>query len=271
MLALRSDVPDEEKIHAQLVVTRGAHQGLTLQALRVLTGLDLITLEKALAGLASARRAFCYDREARAYIADVFFEESAIACQQAAAAFHQRHPERQGLKRGELTAAWDKNLPPKLVHAVVEQLIKQGRLETQGEYLRLPGHAAAFNKDQAPLSEALLAAYQQAGMSPPNSGELLESLDVTPKQAAPVLAALRDAGKLVRVAEGVWYAAEHLEAAEKALREWFREHESIDLAGYKSVTGLSRKYLVALLEYFDAQRVTMRVGDARVLRGKASE
>ena len=42
----------------------------------------------------------------------------------------------------------------------------------------------------------------------------------------------------------------------------------LDIAGLKSVTNLSRKYLVALLEYFDAQQLTMRLGDARVLRKK---
>ena len=88
------------------------------------------------------------------------------------------------------------------------------------------------------------------------------------KEAAPILAALRESGKIVRVAEGVWYASEHLAVAEAAVRKWFADHDSIDLAGFKSVTGLSRKYLVALLEYFDSIKLTMRVGDTRILRQK---
>ena len=116
------------------------------------------------------------------------------------------------------------------------------------------------------MGEALLAAYKDAGLSPPNRNELLDSLKINKKDAAPVLAALRASGQLVRVAEGLWYAAEHLAAAEATLRKWFETHDSLDVAGLREALGISRKYLVALLEYFDAQKITIRVGDKRVLR-----
>ena len=144
--------------------------------------------------------------------------------------------------------------------------IQQGKLVAEGEHLRLPAHAAAFSKEQAPMGEALLKAYQDAGLSPPNSNELLDALKIAKKDAAPVLAALRASGQLVRVAEGIWYAAEHLATAEAAVRTWLQTHDSIDVAGLREITGVSRKYLVALLEYFDAQKITIRVGDKRILR-----
>ncbi len=149
---------------------------------------------------------------------------------------------------------------------IIRGLIKKGALAAEGDILRLPGHSASFNEAQAPLSEAILAAHREGGLAPPNLNEVLEAIGAGKKEAAAVMNALRASGELVRVAEGLWYAREHLEAAEAAVRAWFATHESIDLAGLKSVTGLSRKYLVALLEYFDAQKLTMRVGDTRILR-----
>ena len=53
---------------------------------------------------------------------------------------------------------------------------------------------------------------------------------------------------------------------EAAVRTWLQTHDSIDVAGLREITGVSRKYLVALLEYFDAQKITIRVGDKRILR-----
>ena len=118
------------------------------------------------------------------------------------------------------------------------------------------------------MGQALLRAFQDAGWAPPAVGALLEELQVTAKQAMPLLAALRSDGKLIRVTEDIWYAAEHLGAIEQAVRDWFKEHETLDIAAMKSITDLSRKHMIPLLEYFDAQKITMRTGDVRVLRNK---
>lgn len=266
MLADLASVSEEERVLTQLLCTEGGDTGISFARLRVLSNLDSKALEKILAALSNKQQAFCFDKEQRLYTAERFLTGLTVACEEAVTAYHKRYSEKQGMKRGELLSGWGKGLPPKLAHFVLERLIKQNRLVAEGEYLRLPAHAAAFNKEQAPMGEALLAAYKGAGLSPPNSNELLEALKISKKEAAPVLAALRASGQLVRVAEGLWYAAEHLGAAEATLRKWFETHDSIDVAGLREATGLSRKYLVALLEYFDAQKITIRVGDKRLLR-----
>lgn len=268
-LAAVNPVPSpEQRALAQLRCTQGGERGVSFSRLRVLANLDSKALEKALSGLSNRREAVCFDKDQKLYIAEAFLDLPAQNCLHAVTAFHQRYSEKQGVKRSELVSGWGKDLPPKLAHLIVERLLKEGKLAAEGEFIRLPAHTVTFSKEQAPLSAALLEAHQKAGLSPPNTNDLLNSLGISKKDAAPVLAALRGTGQLVRVAEGVWYAKEHLDAAEAALRKWFEDHESIDLAGLKSITGLSRKYLVALLEYFDASKLTIRVGDVRILRQK---
>ncbi|MBT4363765.1 MAG: hypothetical protein HOD17_04695, partial [Desulfobacteraceae bacterium] len=34
----------------------------------------------------------------------------------------------------------------------------------------------------------------------------------------------------------------------------------------KEITGVSRKYTIPLIEYFDSQKITLRIGDVRKLR-----
>ena len=46
-----------------------------------------------------------------------------------------------------------------------------------------------------------------------------------------------------------------------------RQKKEIGPADFKDLLGVSRKYAIPLMEYFDAQRVTVRVGERRVLRG----
>ncbi|MCL1915616.1 MAG: selenocysteine-specific translation elongation factor [Desulfovibrionaceae bacterium] len=256
----------EKRVLTQLQCTEGAENGLPFELLRVLANLDANALEKVLAALSGDRKISCFDKNLRLYVTDSRLEELAASCMTFVSDYHARNNAMQGVKRSELVSGWGKARAPKLSHCVIERLLKQGRLSMEGEYLRLPDHSAAFSGKDAPLGEAILSAHRQAGMTPPNIAELLESLKISKKEAAPILAALRDAGKLVRVDEGIWYAAEHLKTAEEIVISWFAGHDTLDLADFKSVTGLSRKYMLALLEYFDSRNLTMRNGDVRVLR-----
>ncbi len=258
----------EDMILTQLVCTREALKGISFNCLQVLVNLDSRILEKIMSGLMADKRVFCFDKTQKVYVAGAFVAPLIEACLEAVAAHHKKSPEKRGVNRNELLSGWGKDLPPKLAHYIIEQMIKKGDMEAQGEYLHLPSHEASFSQDQAPLGEALLQAYREAGWAPPATGALLEELQVTAKQAMPLLASLRSDGKLVRVSEDIWYAAEHLKAIETAVRDWFSENENLDIAGMKSITGLSRKHMIPVLEYFDAQKITLRTGDVRVLRSK---
>ena len=90
---------------------------------------------------------------------------------------------------------------------------------------------------------------------------MLEELGVAPKAAAPVLRLLCESGELVKIKEGLTDILERV-------RQWFADHDNLDVAGLKEITGLSRKYLIALLEYMDNAHITVRVGDQRRYRGR---
>ncbi len=59
-----------------------------------------------------------------------------------------------------------------------------------------------------------------------------------------------------------------LAALEARLRGYLADHAEISPQGWKDLTGTSRKFSIPLAEYFDAQKVTLRVGDQRRLRQK---
>ena len=258
----------ENLVSTQLMCMRGAAKGISFDCLRVLVNLDSRALEKVLASLMGRKEVFCFDKTQKVYVANSFVAPLTEAGSDTIAAHHKKYPEKQGMNRNELLSGWGRDLPPKLAHFIIEQLVKKGSIETQGEYVRLPSHEASFSQNQAPLGESILQAYREAGWTPPSTSALFENLKVTAKQAMPLLASLRTGGKLVRVSEDIWYATEHLEAIEKAVREWFHGNETLDIAGLKSITNLSRKHMIPLLEYFDSQRITIRTGDVRVLRNK---
>jgi selenocysteine-specific elongation factor len=113
----------------------------------------------------------------------------------------------------------------------------------------------------APLSPAALQAEERlraGGYEPPGESEL----GATPAD----LAALRDAGRAVRVGRSLHYHPEALASVERRVVTFCQEHGSISIAQLRDELGTSRKFAQALLEHFDSARLTRRDGDSHVLR-----
>jgi selenocysteine-specific elongation factor len=76
-------------------------------------------------------------------------------------------------------------------------------------------------------------------------------------------------GELVKVSEELLYAAANLDRLRKDYQDYLLREGKANPAGFKEITGLSRKFIIPLMEFFDKTKLTIRVGDYRVLREKA--
>ena len=112
---------------------------------------------------------------------------------------------------------------------------------------------------------------QQSGLTPPSAKELGEQLGAEEKEIREILTLLTDAGTIVRLKEGIYYHQEPLGELGKQLVALLKEKGKISTQDFKSLAGVSRKYAIPLAEYFDAIKVTVRVGDDRILRGGGKE
>lgn len=240
--------------------------GIDFAALCICTNLESSLLEKTLQLLGSRRQVFMVDKEERRYLGAAAVEALSASCLAWLEDFHRREPMRPGPGRAELLSGWGRKLPPKLAHFILERLLKQGELAVEGEALRLPGHNVSVAGGAAGLRDGLLKIYAEAGLTPPNLKDALGELGAGPKEAAPVLRLLTDAGELVKVTEEIYYSGPVMADIRARAVGWFESHDNLDVAGLKELTGLSRKYLIALLEYFDKTKLTVRVGDQRLLR-----
>ena len=68
---------------------------------------------------------------------------------------------------------------------------------------------------------------------------------------------------LVKISDELVFYRGALEQLRQELAEYKTKSAKIDVARFKELTGVSRKYAIPLLEYLDRERVTRRVGDAR--------
>jgi selenocysteine-specific elongation factor len=237
--------------------------GLSFGQLLVATSLESKALEKALQLMGGKQEALLVDREARLYVSGQVVQQLSESLLAHLADYHGREPMKPGVARGGLASTWGRRLPPKLFHFVLEGLLKKGGIAAEAELLRLPGHRVSLASDASALREKILAAYVAGGESPPNLKDVLEPLGVTFKEAAAVFKVLQDEGRLVKVKEEMYYARAALDAVIERTRAFFATREEMSPQDFREVSQLSRKYAIPLLEYFDKEKYTVRVGDNR--------
>ena len=75
---------------------------------------------------------------------------------------------------------------------------------------------------------------------------------------------------MVRVATELYYPRESVDKVKGALYKYLADHNEITAAIFRDILGSSRKYTIALLEYFDREGITVRIGDARRLKSPTS-
>ncbi|MBQ7585989.1 MAG: selenocysteine-specific translation elongation factor [Desulfovibrionaceae bacterium] len=241
-------------------------EGLSFKELKVATALSSHDLEATLNLLSSQGQIILWDKETRSYLSKSHFEALQTKLLERAEELHKQAPLQKFFAKPALMANWCQNLPEKLAHKVLEASLKQQKILPEGEGLRLATHNVALKASEEDLAQKILAIHREAKFTPPNFKEVVENLKTSEKACAEVLKLLIAENKLIRVKEGLYYHQDALDEILQLVRDWFKEHDNLDIASLKTLLGLSRKYLVVLLEYMDNAHITMRVGDKRKLR-----
>ncbi|QLA18896.1 selenocysteine-specific translation elongation factor [Desulfolutivibrio sulfoxidireducens] len=259
----------DEVIPVQLELA-GA-EGLSFARLMVLSDLESRELDKALKRLCDTGGAALVDREGkegRTFVAASVVNRLMDELLAAVAAFHKREPLKQGVTRGEMASGFGRGLSPKLFHFLLERLLKTGKLAAEQEMLRLPEHKVSMASDQAKLRDTLLGIYDTGGLTPPNLKDVLESLNLTFKEAQPVYKVLMDQGLVVRIKEDMFCSAAAFKELVAKVAAYFETAREMDPSNFKDIAGLSRKFAIPYLEYMDKEKITVRVGDKRQFRRK---
>jgi selenocysteine-specific elongation factor len=180
--------------------------------------------------------------------------------------FHRAHPLRPGMSREELRGrggAADERVFGHLLDA----LVAEGLVRTERDKVRLAAHEIRLSTEQQKTVERLEQEYVSAAAAPPSPEEALARAGVTGDEEHELFQVLVEARKLIRVKESLYFHARALETIQDKLVAMLRERKEIGPGDIKDLLGISRKYAIPLLEFFDARRVTTRVGERRVLRG----
>jgi selenocysteine-specific elongation factor len=186
------------------------------------------------------------------------------------AAHHQREPLSRGLAKETLRERRFATAPPEIFRAVLNQLESAGHLVAAKDVVRAREHTRELSDSDARLRDQLEEIYREAALAAPTINEAFERARLAASQqqhGRKILQLLIDAGLLVRVSGETFFYRAALDDLIKKLRDYASKQSdrAIDVAKFKDLAGVSRKYAIPLLEYLDRQHVTRREGDRRIV------
>jgi selenocysteine-specific elongation factor len=170
----------------------------------------------------------------------------------ALADYHKKFPARSGMPKAELGTRLKLGV---YSNTALENFVRQGILVEEGGHLRLPAHKVQISPAQQAKIDAFLKSLAASPYSPP--GELIPEPDL--------VNLLVEQGKVVKVSDNVVFSKPAYEEMLAKITARIKERGKISLGETRDMFGTSRKYVQALLEYLDGEKVTKRVGDDRVL------
>jgi len=179
--------------------------------------------------------------------------------------FHEANPSATGIGIPALRDRVDRRLEQKVFDALLAIAAERGGVVLAGGEVRHPKAASTALAAEGEAAQKLTTLLTAQGLSPKSTAELAAEAGVDTGLARKVLGRLTSEGSVVRLGPDLHFDAAAVESAREQVVSYLRTHGEMYVADARDVTGSSRKYIVPLLEYFDAQGVTKREGDFRTL------
>jgi selenocysteine-specific elongation factor len=175
--------------------------------------------------------------------------------------FRARSDISTGVKRSELKE--QARLEPEVFDHALRTLEEDRQLRVDGEFV------APF--DATPISEpdrnrllSIAAEYERAGVAPPSPDELGSRLGIAPNEVRRLITQLLRDRTLVRLgSDSLCIDRRVLDALADKVRAL--RGQSLEVAAFKELAGVSRKYAIPLLEYLDRAKITMKQGNQRIV------
>lgn len=182
--------------------------------------------------------------------------------------FHQRFPMKSGLAKEELRTKLPVEVDVKLFQILLNGLIRSKEILLEKDKLRLPTHQIS-SMDEKGLIKRVEEAVLKAGLQSPSPKELSETWSEKEEGVQSIFEHLVHEGVLVKIKSGIYIHRVPFEHLKEELVSYLKKNKEITTPQFKEMTNASRKYAIPLIEYFDQIKLTIRLGEKRVLRSGA--
>jgi len=252
-----------------LLLKESGMAGLSFDDLAIRLGMFGKHLTRILNEPLSAKRMVVIDSATQRYVLREIADEVVETILGALGHYHTAHPLKNGLSKEELRSGFPQIVDPKVFSYCLNDLIRKKQVIQEESVIRLAGHQVALKADEKKLKKDMTDWYVKKGIKTATIKETVEAFNAYPDPLIKeVLALLLKEGALIKVSESLYYDAQALEKLQSEVVRFIETEGEIDAPRFKNLSGLSRKFSIPILEYFDRTKLTIRVGDKRVLRKK---
>jgi selenocysteine-specific elongation factor len=205
------------------------------------------------------------------YVARTPFENLKTKTLAEIEAHHRREPLAKGIGRETLREKIFSHLPLEIFKAVLAALERDGKIAAEKDSVRAAAHNLELSAEEKILRERLEKIYAEAKLEVPALDAALDEsvrgTRLNRQQARKVFQLFLNASELVKVTEDFYFRRETLDELLNQLKDYAAQTSDrlIDVATFKEIAGVSRKYAIPLLEYFDREKRTRRAGDKRLI------
>ncbi|MCA9690567.1 MAG: selenocysteine-specific translation elongation factor [Myxococcales bacterium] len=248
---------DAARIEA-LIADAGA-LGIAREALELRAGVT--ALDGALDSLVNRGVA---RRVAGRYLLTRVLTPVAAAAVEVVTRYHADNPVQPGVSRATVEGLIPGRVSPEVASAAIDVALAEGALVSVDDrgLLARPDHGPAGGF--APAVQRLLDVYERAGLSAPTIKDAAAAVGQSERAALEAIVVLQRAGALTRISNDLSMTTGIYEALVRDIQAHLVAHGRLDVQALKALTGLSRKFVVPLLELLDRQGITRREGDVRV-------
>lgn len=185
-----------------------------------------------------------------------------------AISYHREFPLRDGYPKEEIRSRKFPQLSAKVFQLVLLEMEKEGTLEVLPKVVAVKGFATGPDQQLKEQIQQISRIMGESAFLPPSWAELSNTIGFSETKGAELLQYLLRTGEMVKVTEDLYFQGEVLQEAISKVTAYLSEHGEITVGELRDLLKTSRKYALPLLEYFDREKLTRRVGDKR-LPGKA--
>jgi len=247
-------------------IEQAGYSGVSFSHLKIMTNLPDKELEAQLQHLLSQKKIIQTDKENRIFIHQSTFDTLNQKFIEHLTDYHSANPLKAGMPKEELKSKFPLLTNSKIFNQVLNQMIKNQQIVQEENTVRLESHKVSLGQDQADIRNKIIKTYQDGGLQPPYFRDVIRELNIAPKHVQEVLMLLVEEGQVVKTKDDLYFDARAVDDLKTKLVEFLKSNGEITTPQFKEMTGVSRKFVIPLIEYFDAKNVTLRIGDSRRLR-----
>ena len=178
--------------------------------------------------------------------------------------YHQEYPLREGYPREELRSRYFPHFSAKLFPYLLQQLEGDGLITVYAQTITSKDYSPSPDPDLAAILAGLEQTYLGSEFLTPLWPEACRTYGVDETAGHEILQYMIRMGKLIKIGDGMYLHSKAVTKAQQVILDFLQEHGEISIGQARDILQTSRKFTLPLLEFFDREKVTRRVGDMRV-------